>query len=101
MTRSLKTMLLSLSVLVAATAGNAATIPVRPSFAELSPAIAKSRAGNMNSPGPCPTRPTLVSLPVVKSMASVPGRFYVLTDYSLEVWSSAAPVLMPRRRAVR
>jgi hypothetical protein len=38
---------------------------------------------------------------VVKSMASVPGRFYVLTDYSLEVWSSAGPVSMPRRRAAR
>jgi hypothetical protein len=38
---------------------------------------------------------------VVKSMASVPGRFYVLTDYSLEVWTSEAPVLMPRRRGVR
>ena len=38
---------------------------------------------------------------VVKSLAAVPGRFYVLTDYSLEVWSSQPAVPLPRRRGVR
>jgi hypothetical protein len=38
---------------------------------------------------------------VVKSMAAVPGRFYVLTDYSLEVWSSQAAPPASRRRGTR
>jgi hypothetical protein len=38
---------------------------------------------------------------VVKSLAAVPGRFYVLTDDSLEVWSSQAAVPSPRHRAAR
>jgi len=39
---------------------------------------------------------------VVKSIATTPGRFYVLTDYSLEVWSQTltAPST-PRRRGTR
>src|SRR5205814_1288011 len=44
---------------------------------------------------------TLAVPAVVKSMTSVPGRFYALTDDSLEVWSSQPAVPMPRRRAVR
>ena len=38
---------------------------------------------------------------VVRSIASVPGRFYVLTDDSLEVWSSQPAAPPARRRGTR
>jgi hypothetical protein len=38
---------------------------------------------------------------VVKSIAVVPGRFYVLTDYSIEVWSSQPAPPTTKHRASR
>lgn len=46
------------------------------------------------------TGATTATVPaVVKSIAVVPGRFYVLTDYSIEVWSSQPALPAGKRRA--
>lgn len=37
----------------------------------------------------------------VRGLATIPGRFLVLTGHSLEVWSSNAPEMPSRRRAIR
>ena len=38
---------------------------------------------------------------VVKSIAAIAGRFYVLTDDSIEVWSNRAATPAPRRRPTK
>lgn len=37
----------------------------------------------------------------VRSVAAVPGRFYLLTDNSLEVWTTQGAPAVPRRRATK
>jgi hypothetical protein len=37
----------------------------------------------------------------VKAIATTPGRLYMLTDYSIEIWSVNPPPAPPRRRGVR
>jgi hypothetical protein len=58
-------------------------------------------SGRTFAPQFAPSGSTLSVPAVVKSIAVVPGRYYVLTDYSLEVWTTQQPVPMPRRRASR
>lgn len=58
--------------------------------------------GRAENPEPLWASPPAFELPsTARSLASQPGRFYVLTEHSIEVWSTTAPGPAPRRRSVR
>lgn len=51
---------------------------------------------------PALASPTTFAMPTVtKSVATTPGRFYLLTDYSVEIWSATPLPQSPRKRPVR